>query len=119
MGNIAQEPLKRISLIGNMFGHPMRLLVLRVVESRDGATWTQIKSAVEETYGPVNPNTLNFHLTKLVPIEAGQFSPINSSLQIQVLVKYPHFVKHCLSPLTVFVENVQLKTSVSKFLSTP
>jgi len=66
MGNIAQGPLKRISLIGNMFGHPMRLLVLRVVESRDGATWTQIKSAVEETYGPVNPNTLNFHLTKLV-----------------------------------------------------
>ncbi len=66
MGNIAQEPLKRISLIGNMFGHPIRLLVLRVVESSDGATWTQIKSAVEETYGPVNPNTLNFHLTKLV-----------------------------------------------------
>jgi len=49
--------------------NPFRALVLAIVVSGKSTTWSDIKNMLEKLWGEFNPNTLAFHLNRL--IEAG------------------------------------------------
>lgn len=61
----AEEIAKR----NELFSNPLRILVLASIVARGVASWSEVKSDLEELVGPVNPNTLAFHINRLV--EAG------------------------------------------------
>lgn len=46
--------------------NPYRVLILAVVAARVDASWSEVKTALEALLGPVNPNTLAFHINQLV-----------------------------------------------------
>ncbi|MBC7112452.1 MAG: hypothetical protein H5T34_00270 [Candidatus Methanomethyliales bacterium] len=44
----------------------MRYFIIAYVASKKEVTWSQLKGAIELWAGPVNPNTLSFHLGELM-----------------------------------------------------
>ncbi len=51
----------------DVFSNPLRLLILKIISDSGKASWTKIFETLEEVLGKhVNPNTVNFHLTKLI-----------------------------------------------------
>jgi len=67
--------LKAVKLAGEWarknetLSNPFRALLLAIIVSKKSATWNEIKNRLEEVWGEFNPNTLAFHLNRL--IEAG------------------------------------------------
>jgi len=62
------EQIKRINLVTDqlmLLSHPIRLRILRLLAESD-ASWSELDRELEKIWGRLNPNTLNFHLTKLV-----------------------------------------------------
>jgi DNA-binding HxlR family transcriptional regulator len=52
------------------FSNPIRTLITALVLAEKEMSWSQIKEAVEKITGStLNPNTLSFHLGKLVDME--------------------------------------------------
>ncbi len=50
-----------------LFSNPLRLLILKIIKDRGRASWNDIYYEVEKITGNrVNPNAINFHLTKLI-----------------------------------------------------
>ena len=49
-----------------LFGNPIRSLIALILHSIGEASWADIKSRVELLTGPMNPNTLSFHLGRLM-----------------------------------------------------
>lgn len=58
----ADEVAKRHELLG----HRLRTLILASVTALGEASWTDLKALLEAILGPVNPNTLAFHVKKLI-----------------------------------------------------
>lgn len=46
--------------------HELRILILAIIAAYGRATWADLKSVLESLVGPVNPNTLAFHIKKLI-----------------------------------------------------
>lgn len=46
--------------------HRLRILILAATAALGEASWTDLKALLEALLGPVNPNTLAFHIRKLV-----------------------------------------------------
>ncbi|MEB3780117.1 MAG: hypothetical protein GSR85_07800 [Desulfurococcales archaeon] len=46
--------------------HRIRVLILAAVSALGEASWTELKTLLETLLGPVNPNTLAFHIRKLL-----------------------------------------------------
>ncbi len=49
--------------------NPIRLLILTIIASRKSTSWLELKQTLEKLIGPVNPNTMAFHINKLVEVE--------------------------------------------------
>jgi len=70
--SVEEKVLKRAEEIArkaSAMASPIRVLVLAVIALRGEARWHEIKGALEELVGSINPNTLAFHINRLV--EAG------------------------------------------------
>ena len=63
------EEIEEIARRNKALSNPFRVLVLAAIKSRGTASWYELKEIVERVVGRVNPNTLAFHINKLV--EAG------------------------------------------------
>ncbi|MCD6511618.1 MAG: helix-turn-helix transcriptional regulator [Thaumarchaeota archaeon] len=60
------ERLLTVANIGNLLGHPIRLKIVSILMDHEGASWTDIVKELEKIAGRLNPNTVNFHLSKLI-----------------------------------------------------
>jgi DNA-binding HxlR family transcriptional regulator len=49
-----------------MFSNPYRVLILGYLPAKNHAGWWDIREFLEEHLGPVDPNTLSFHLKALI-----------------------------------------------------
>ena len=49
-----------------IFSNPIRTTLALVIRARDEATWAEIKQSAEKITGVLNPNTISFHLNKLL-----------------------------------------------------
>ncbi len=59
--------LNKVAAIINLLGHPVRLSIIQILYNQNGASWSQLTEWLEKNLGiQLNPNTINFHLTKLV-----------------------------------------------------
>jgi len=58
--------LGSVANIGSLLGHPIRLLIVSLIANSGGASWSGISKELEGVMGRLNPNTINFHLSKLV-----------------------------------------------------
>ena len=61
-----RERLSTVANIGNLLGHPIRLKIVSILMDHEGASWTDIVKGLERMVGRLNPNTVNFHLSKLI-----------------------------------------------------
>jgi hypothetical protein len=68
-----QEITKRIDRMSReceVFSSPIRALITALILAKKELTWTQIKETVEQITGStMNPNTLGFHIGKLIEME--------------------------------------------------
>jgi hypothetical protein len=62
-----------------VFGNPLRAFIALLVVAKEEATWSELKSALEKRSGSINPNTLSFHIGKL--IETDFLKKVNSQSQ--------------------------------------
>lgn len=60
------ERLDRFARLFSALGHPLRLAIVECVLKCGGASWSDIVKYLESLFGRLNPNTINFHLTKLI-----------------------------------------------------
>jgi DNA-binding HxlR family transcriptional regulator len=64
---IIKEQVDKISKKCEIFSNPMRVLIVSTVLAEGETNWSQLKENIEKMIGSnVNPNTLSFHLAKLV-----------------------------------------------------
>ena len=62
-----------------VFGNPLRTFIALFVVAKGEASWSELKSVLEKRSGSINPNTLSFHIGKL--IETGFLKKIGSESQ--------------------------------------
>ncbi|MFZ8794208.1 MAG: hypothetical protein ACO2O2_10050, partial [Acidilobaceae archaeon] len=54
----------------NVLGNRLRTLILVILLARGRRSWNELKKEIEDLIGsPINPNTLAFHLKKLIQSE--------------------------------------------------
>jgi len=58
--------MEDVAMKHELLSSPYRVAILSIVKSLDEAKWSQIKKIIEEIYGSINPNTLAFHIKKLI-----------------------------------------------------
>jgi hypothetical protein len=58
-----------------LFANPLRSFIAAFIAVKDEVTWSELKNAIEKWAGPVNSNTLSFHLGAL--IDAGFITKID------------------------------------------
>ncbi len=49
-----------------IFSNMIRTLIALIVLNLEDTSWAEIKNCIENIMGPINPNTLSFHLNKLI-----------------------------------------------------
>ena len=54
---------------GTALANPIRVLILTIIAYKREVSWYEIKEILEEFIGRANPNTLAFHINKLVELE--------------------------------------------------
>lgn len=75
IGELVLEKSKRFEL----FSHPLRHLITLLMITRQEIGWAELLGVSSKLFGDVNPNTLNFHLSRL--IEAGVLEKIEVGSQ--------------------------------------
>jgi DNA-binding transcriptional ArsR family regulator len=67
-GKIEEEwkRLHALAELNDLLGHPIRLKIIAILMDNDGASWSDIVGELEKVMGRLNPNTVNFHLSKLI-----------------------------------------------------
>jgi DNA-binding transcriptional ArsR family regulator len=56
--------------IYEVLSHPLRLFVLERIKKKGEATWTELQKDLEDyAEKRLNPNSINFHLTRLIDAE--------------------------------------------------
>jgi DNA-binding HxlR family transcriptional regulator len=62
--------IARIADKYDVLGNRLRILILVVLLARGRKSWNKLKKEIEDLIGsPINPNTLSFHLKKLIQSE--------------------------------------------------
>jgi DNA-binding HxlR family transcriptional regulator len=62
--------IARIADKYDVLGNRLRILILVVLLARGRKSWNELKKEIEDLIGsPINPNTLSFHLKKLIQSE--------------------------------------------------
>jgi len=74
-----QELATKLSQKCEVFSNPIRSLIVSLAIVRNDITWTELKKNLEELVGEMNPNTLSFHIGKL--IDAGLLVKAGTELQ--------------------------------------
>ncbi len=59
---LVREIAKRHEALSN----PIRIHILSIVIALGEASWSEIRSRLESIYGKINPNTLAFHIKRLM-----------------------------------------------------
>lgn len=49
-----------------LFSNPLRSFIAVFVAAKGEVTWSELKKTLEKWVGPVNPNTLSFHIGELI-----------------------------------------------------
>lgn len=49
-----------------IFSNPLRSLIVSIVIVKSEVTWSELKRDLEKLVGSINPNTLSFHIGKLI-----------------------------------------------------
>ena len=49
-----------------LFGNPLRFLIALLIVAKGETTWSELKKFLEKKFGGVNPNTLSFHIGRLM-----------------------------------------------------
>jgi len=57
--------ISQMSVTYEVLSSPFRLIILSLLADRE-ASWSELNNKIEEKFGRINPNTLNFHLNKLI-----------------------------------------------------
>ena len=52
-----------------VLANPLRLLILGIIALKGSVSWIELKESLEKLVGRVNPNTLAFHINRLVEVE--------------------------------------------------
>ncbi|TSA57897.1 hypothetical protein D4R42_00710 [bacterium] len=64
---IIKEQVDKISKKCEIFSNPLRILIISTVLAEGETNWSNLKGNLEKMTGSnINPNTLSFHLNKLV-----------------------------------------------------
>lgn len=58
--------IEKIAKKHESLANPIRIHILSIVSALGEASWSKIKAMLESRYGQVNPNTLAFHIKKLI-----------------------------------------------------
>lgn len=72
-----------VSSTAFLLSHPLRIRIIEFLNIHKTATWKEIIEDLENIFGRLNPNTINFHLTmlvnkKIVEKEEEKYKLINS-----------------------------------------
>ena len=70
-----KELITQASKQCELFANPLRTFIATFIAVKEEVTWSELKAAIEKWAGTVNPNTLSFHLGKL--IDAGFITKID------------------------------------------
>jgi len=62
-----------------LFSNPLRTFIALWIVVKGETTWSELKSFLEKSVGRVNPNTLSFHISKLM--ETGFLDKVRSEGQ--------------------------------------
>lgn len=103
-----EELLVKASKRCEIFSNPLRTFLVSFIAVKGEATWTELKNAIESRSGPINPNTLSFHLGALTT--AGYIQKID----IKGLPKYK-VVREKQSEIKALVGEEALKTMEELF----
>lgn len=49
-----------------IFSNPLRMFIALVLFAKREVAWSELKSDIEKSIGSVNPNTLSFHIGRLM-----------------------------------------------------
>ncbi len=60
------EEVKKIAEKHETLANPIRVQILSIIAALEEASWSEIKAILQNIYGEINPNTLAFHLKKLI-----------------------------------------------------
>ncbi len=69
MTNVEHEIInlaKSLALKHDALAHELRVLILTIIAAQGRVSWADLKSALERIVGSINPNTLAFHIKKLI-----------------------------------------------------
>lgn len=88
-----------VSSTAFLLSHPLRLRIIEFLNTHKTATWKEIIEDLENIFGRLNPNTINFHLTmlvnkKIIEKKEEKYRLINSEL-VNSLIKAIELIKNC------------------------
>jgi len=58
--------IETISKTADLISNPYRLGIIIFLYENEEAKWKEISDYLKSLYGDINPNTINFHLSKLI-----------------------------------------------------
>ncbi len=79
------------------FGNPVRILILLILYKKGESSWNTIMEEIEKYLGRTNPNTLAFHLKKL--IEAGIVYKKMTGDEVKYVIKNNEIVRELLGDI--------------------
>ena len=83
---LVKEKVRLHETLGNFH----RFIILALIALRKKASWNEIKQGIRQLCGSINPNTLAFHLNKLIDCgfvkrdSAGNYSVVEDKLPSEV-----------------------------------
>ena len=95
----------KISSKHEILANKLRVVILAIIVALGNAKWSDIKILLEKTVGPVNPNTLAFHIKKL--IEAGWIERSGSPESPSYVAKIHEGVRKELTELINSIEKIK------------
>jgi len=65
----SQALVEQLAESSRVLASPTRITMLSILRERKALTWSELKSILESRSGPINPNTMHFHLKVLLTAE--------------------------------------------------
>jgi DNA-binding transcriptional ArsR family regulator len=62
----AKPEIMQLAESSRALASPIRILIVSYLRDHVSGTWSEVRSHVEESMGPLNPNTFHFHLKVLL-----------------------------------------------------
>ena len=105
-----KQRAEKISRKNDTFSNPIRVLIISVVLAKEEISWSQLKEYLEKIISiGVNPNTLSFHLAKLV--EMGYLEKAGTKEQPAYKVS-----KAKISEITIYLDPIIVEEIKKKVL---